>query len=217
MQEIKKVKILPIFFVLLFLCSLKFSSASSGFIQSYFPQQYQAHNNNTDICQDSLGNIYLANRLGVLKYNGINFTLIFTKNQSPVNSLCYYKGKIYVGATGEAGYIETNRLGKTTYTNLSGEFPKRKQYFKEFWSTIEINGSIYFCSHDIIFVLRGNRLSFIEPEEGKKFHKFFKINKQLFVRENNTGLKKLVGNELMFVKNSEFFADKKIDFIEEKK
>ena len=90
------------------------------------------------------------------------------------------------------------------------------QYFKEFWSTIEINGSIYFCSHDIIFVLRGNRLSFIEPEEGKKFHKFFKINKQLFVRENNTGLKKLVGNELMFVKNSEFFADKKIDFIEEK-
>jgi serine phosphatase RsbU (regulator of sigma subunit)/ligand-binding sensor domain-containing protein len=216
LQEIRKSKIVLIIFVLLFFCNSKFSSASSGFIQSYFPQQYQAHNNNTDICQDSLGNIYLANRLGVLKYNGINFTLIFTKNQSPVNSLCYYKGKIYVGATGEAGYIETNRLGKTTYTNLSGEFPKRKQYFKEFWSTIEINGSIYFCSHDIIFVLRGNRLSFIEPEEGKKFHKFFKINKQLFVRENNTGLKKLVGNELMFVKNSEFFADKKIDFIEEK-
>ena len=216
MQQISKSKIVTFFFVLLFFFSSKFSLASSGFIQSFFPQQYQAHNNNTDICQDSLGNIYLANRLGVLKYNGINFTLIFTKNQSPVNSLCYYKGKVYVGATGEAGFIETNRLGKTTYTNLSGEFPKRKQYFKEFWSTIEINGSIYFCSHDIIFVLKENRLSFIEPDKGKKFHKFFKINKELYLRENNTGLKKLVGNELMFVKNSEFFADKKIDFIEEK-
>lgn len=216
MQEIKKSEFVSIFFVLLFFCSSKYSSASSGFIQSFFPQLYQAHNNNTDVCQDSLGNIYLANRLGVLKYNGINFSLIVTKNQSPVNSLCYYKGKIYVGATGEAGFIETNNFGKSTYTNLSEEFPKRKQYFKEFWSTIELNGNIYFCSHDIIFVLTGKRLSFIEPEVGKKFHKFFKINKQLFVRENNTGLKKLVGKELIFVKNSEFFADKKIDFIEEK-
>ena len=56
-------------------------------IENFSPKIYKSHPQNWAITQDNNGLMYFGNNLGVLVYDGIDWDLVKTENESTVRSL----------------------------------------------------------------------------------------------------------------------------------
>ena len=75
-------------------------------IRNYSAKEYNLVPQNLAIVQDSRGVLYFGNNSGILEYDGQNWDTIHTPDEEPIHSLAIdSKGVIYVGGTGEIGYL----------------------------------------------------------------------------------------------------------------
>ncbi|NJO03812.1 MAG: histidine kinase, partial [Bacteroidia bacterium] len=101
------------------------------FVQNFSPSMYRADVQNWAIVQDQQGLLYFANDQGVLEYDGKNWRLIPTDNNSAVRSLTLGPNNvIYVGGSGEFGYLSPDSMGTTRYTSLKNKLSKKHQDFE---------------------------------------------------------------------------------------
>lgn len=69
------------------------------------------------LCKDNLGNIWIGTNVGLMKYDGINFTTFTTINGLPnnfINSLDYINNMLYIGTSNGL-----SRFDGTTFTNYN--------------------------------------------------------------------------------------------------
>ena len=97
-----------------------FKESGAPFIENFTNKDYGAQSENFAITQDHRGIIYIANRDGILEYNGSNWTLIPTKYESTVRALDVdQEGRVYVGAEGEFGFLQVDSTGSVRFHSLS--------------------------------------------------------------------------------------------------
>jgi len=83
------------------------------FITNYSPNLHDANPQNWDIQQDDRGVMYFGNSDGILEYDGYNWRLIKTPKNNVVRSLAKDKnGTIWVGGSGEIGFLSPDSTGK---------------------------------------------------------------------------------------------------------
>ena len=147
-----KYKFLIIFLFLLFfvqydLLSQTFNDLGSPFITNYVPRDYLANPQNWGVVQDERGVIYMGNTSGILVFDGNNFELIEVKNKSIVRDLALADdGTIYVGGSGEIGYLSINSSGKINYTSLMDLLPKFEKNFNDVYKVLSTSKGIYFIT-----------------------------------------------------------------------
>ena len=79
--------------------------------------------------------MFFSNNLGLLEYDGINWTLHAVKNETKVRSvLIGNDGRIYVGNQGDFGYFVRNEIGGLTYTSLADSLLVEDRNFDEIWN-----------------------------------------------------------------------------------
>jgi hypothetical protein len=78
------------------------------FISNYDPLTYQAGIQNFDIIQDDLGRIFVANNLGLLEYDGKNWTRYGLNNTKVRSVFLGPDRRIYVGSQADFGYLENH-------------------------------------------------------------------------------------------------------------
>ena len=61
------------------------------------------------------------------------------------------KGKIYVGAVGEFGYLEPDKKGRKIYVSLTDKLKKEEKVFGEVWRLFTTSHGIYFMTKSKIF------------------------------------------------------------------
>lgn len=109
-------------------------------IRSFTSQDYQAANQNWDITQAPNGILYVANSGGVLRYDGLDWSVHQLPGRPTVRAVAWADRRLYVGGYGEFGYFTSRQNGKLgDYTSLSDRLPapERKE---EIWN-IEVLGS----------------------------------------------------------------------------
>ncbi|HRH63320.1 MAG TPA: SpoIIE family protein phosphatase [Bacteroidia bacterium] len=197
---------------------LPFISSASDigipFITSFNNKQYQAHNQNWAIVQDNKDLIYIGNNDGLLVCEGFDWTLINVDGNT-ITSLCKNNsGTVYAGLKGNFGYFKSSH-GRYEFTSLSASLPENYKNFTTVWSTFSIDETEYFCSPEFIFIFRNNIfLQAVDAGEVGTFHKFFVLNKQLYIRQNGVGLEYLnKKNKLVLVPNGDYFSAIKIDLL----
>ena len=100
--------------------SPSFTTGESGlpYIRNFSPKEYQENPQNWCALQDADGVMYFGNGHGILVYDGVSWELIKTPRESGVRSLCLSSGRIYVGATGDLGFLAPNASAQWNFVSL---------------------------------------------------------------------------------------------------
>lgn len=178
-------------------------------VSHFQDDDYGAYFQNWAITQDHRGILYVANKDGILRYDGKTWILIKTDRNTTVRSIAVSAGNtVFVGEQGDFGYLEPDSTGVERFISLQPFVPEEFQSFNDVWNTLAIGEDIYFQTSRYIFRWNGTSIKVWTSESG--FHTTFSVNETLYVREREIGLQSLTNNQFELVSSGELFSDSKI-------
>jgi len=176
-------------------------------INNYSTHEYDAHLQNWATVQDTNGILYFGNGNGILQYDGASWNLITLPEYTLCRSLDIdNKGRIYVGAINDLGYLEPDSTGKVKYTSLVNKIKKENRDFQDVWFLRCIDNDVWFSTYKYLFRLRDGKIKTWKTE--KHFSGFAVFNKRAYILEQETGIKTPSGDSLELLPYSDFFKDK---------
>ena len=102
-------------------------------IVKYNSTTYSAGNQNWMISQDKNHFVYFANNEGLLEFNGANWTLYKSPNETIIRSVKVIGNRIFTGCYMEFGYWTRETNGRLKYSSLSQKI-KSKIFITIFFS-----------------------------------------------------------------------------------
>jgi signal transduction histidine kinase/ligand-binding sensor domain-containing protein len=191
------------------------------FLNCIGSREYRATSQNWMFAEDNRGLIYVGNNLGVLEYDGSSWRLIETTNRSVVRSIAKDdQGRLYIGGTGEIGYLAPDSHGQLQYVSLMEHVPQKDRDFNDVWTAHATPQGIYFQSREIL--LRVTPPSDPQSPTGWKVRSWrpkgrflygFWIGGVYYVHHQGVGLQRMVGDELQTIQGSEQFAGERLQVL----
>jgi len=182
---------------------------SPYYVQPFSVQEYRADAQNWAVTQDARGVIYVANRGGVIEFDGRTWRSISVPGQFTRSVDTDDRGRVYVGGVGEIGYLSPDSLGTATYYSLTSLIPTEDRNFADVWTTHVARDGVYFQSFDRIFRWDGSEVKAWGADT--RFHKAFVVNGTYYVRQDDVGLMTIEEDQLRLRPNGERFARERID------
>lgn len=178
------------------LCMMLWAFASNGqdgyfFINHFSPSQNGFDNINFDLIQDEDGVIYVANRNGMVRFDGKNWD--FVRTESTIFSLALDKEGHRLFTTGRDGFgIVTGDIKQgLEYRALT---PKALKGTDIHYSLFHDN-KVYGINQQSLFILDpvDTSVTEIEPPYGGSLTGLFRIKGEIFVSNTVSGLLQLTG------------------------
>lgn len=164
-------------------------------LKNFNPKEYKAHGQNFDIVHDKRGLIYVANFSGVLEYDGNEWRLIATKNNSKVTALSVdNSGIIFVGARDEIGFLEVDSTYSLVFRSLNNIIEDNNQTQFEIIKILSNNKSIFFVAEKVLFEYVDNKVKTYNLKES--IVSAFIINGELVLNIKDEGLRVFNGKQL---------------------
>jgi len=159
----------------------EYSFRISPFIRNISNSENKGANQNWSISQDSVGNIFVANSLGLLEFNGINWKLYSMESIRPLHSvLAANDGLVYYGHFEDFGYFERDKTGNLNQVSISDSLVAKEDITNgNIWSINKIGENIYFRSFSKIYIYDGEAIKIISPE--KTVYNLFERNNKAYV------------------------------------
>ena len=177
-----------VFSLLLFFSMwISFSQAIPPIIK-YDIQKSGAGNQNWMISQDSQGKIYSANNKGLLTFNGSQWELNPSPNESIIRSVKVIGDRIYIGTYMDFGYWENTEIGNLKYTSLSKRLDINILEDEQFWNIIDYNDKIIFQSLSRFIIIEKDSIEVQFLEAGGTLLKSYKVDNQIFYQVSGRGL-----------------------------
>ncbi|MGK5093077.1 triple tyrosine motif-containing protein [Deltaproteobacteria bacterium TL4] len=176
-------------------------------VQLFTPSMYQAAPLNREATQDLRGVMYFANQDGVLEFDGQSWHLIKLPNYSGVRSIATnVDGRVYVGGTGELGYLSPDERGVMQYVSLKPQLAERDRDFtQEVIKIYVIADGLIFLTEKRVFIYNVIDQYFNTIETQTYFYESVYNKRDLYLFEGERGLVKLVNNELESIPGGDFF------------
>ena len=140
------------FFIVFFLIGSGLFSQELPPIVKYAPTTYMAGNQNWMISQDQNRFVYFANNDGLLEFNGSNWELYPSPNETILRSVKVINNKIYSGSYMEFGFWTRHSNGKLKYTSLSNTIKKHLLDDEQFWNILNYDQWVIFQSLERIYI-----------------------------------------------------------------
>ncbi len=171
-------------------------------IHSYSKSTYGGGTQNWAIAQDERGVLYFGNNKGLLEFDGHKWNLLPLPNLTIVRSLFYQKeDKMYIGGQDELGFLDQKPNGEPFYQSLTSHIPDSCKSFADVWKIFSIKGAIFFCTSHYIFKWQSESMEIIKS--AIPMDRFFAINEDLIIQDQNLNLKKLEeGNLIDFLSDN---------------
>ncbi|HET8736145.1 MAG TPA: hypothetical protein VFM69_06080 [Pricia sp.] len=183
-------------------------------IQNYRISDYNAASKNWGLTVNANGELFVANNMGLLHFNGEEWVLYKLPNETVIRSVAYIKGKVYTGSYEEFGYWEKDATGILQYTSLTHLIKDHEFTSEEFWQILPYDGGIVFRSFSGIYRYRDNRIAVIDSDIIATHISIFD-GKLLVIGDN--GVFQLMDDTLVLVKDLDILSGKTvIDMVETK-
>lgn len=168
------------------------------FVSNYSPEEYNAQAQNWSMIQDQRGLIYVANRGGVLEYDGVRWRKIQLPNLGGAFSLAVDEdNRIYVGGVGEMGYLKPDSVGALSFFSLLNILPDSLRDFPRIIAISALGENIFFRAPFHIFQI--DRISLqlkkIWDAPGRIFHQ--RIGEDLVMWRGGKEWGKVSGDSLI--------------------
>lgn len=181
-------------------------------VSNYTARQYNAGTQNWDIVQDSRGIVYIANRNGILIYDGFDWILTPNSLETPLRSIAITENDVvYAGSVGEFGVLEADSIGNPVYKSLSSGL---NEVIADVWETHTTSTHVYFATRSKIYALNleNGQLSTVTSPQNA-FQRSFKVHNSVFVGVPNRGLYQIEGDTLVSLEGFEAFSGEVVNSI----
>lgn len=179
-------------------------------IVKYNSNVYGAGNQNWMISQDNSNYIFFANNEGLLEFNGSNWKLYKSPNETIIRSVKVIGNKVFTGCYMEFGYWVRSVNGDLKYTSISQTIKKSIQDDEQFWNIINYEQWVIFQSLNRIYIYdtKSNKVSIVKPKQG--ILKSFSTTNAIYFQTQNDGLYEIENGKMKLVSNDLIFKNNKI-------
>lgn len=196
--------------LILLFCSLGITAQDLPPILKYSPGTYAAGNQNWMIAQDNLGYMYFANNEGLLEYNGSDWNLYPTPNETIMRSVKVIGNRVYCGFYMDFGYWTRKPDGRLAYTSLTKKIRKQIKDDEQFWNIVQYDRWVMFQSLMQIFIYDTKTGTFTTISSDTGIHRVFTVNNTIFYQTFGSGLFEIENGRSRLVSNDVFLMQNKI-------
>ncbi|MGK4568915.1 two-component regulator propeller domain-containing protein [Flavobacterium sp. 3HN19-14] len=177
-------------------------------ILKYSPSTYEAGNQNWMIGQDKNHFVYFANNEGLLEFNGAEWTLYPTPNETIMRSVKVIGSRIYTGCYMEFGYWKKQPDGRLKYYSLSKSIKSKILEDEQFWNILQYDQWVIFQSLNQIYIYDTKTETFKVIPSKSGIYKAFVANNAIYFQtvaeglfEIENGTSRLVSNDPILIQN----------------
>ena len=174
------------------------------------PDLYGADNQNWMIAQSENGLIYVANNKGLVEYNGSQWTLYPSPNETIIRSVMADGSRVYTGHYMGFGYWTPNRFGQLEYYSLSDQLDIEMIDDEHFWNIVKVEEYILFQSLDRIYVWHEDSGSIAIVEADGVLTNLFDTPRGIYYHVLGAGLFKLSDGEGNLISRDPIFLNNRI-------
>ena len=156
-------------------------------VKNYTPIDYKAENQNWGISQSSDKLIYVANNKGLIEFNGSQWILYPSPNNTILRSVFVDGDKIYTGCYMEFGYWQKDIRGLLKYFSLSNKIDQLADD-EQFWQINKIKHWILFQSLNRVYIYDTIEDTFEIVDPGSKIVKMYVVDEKVYLQKLNGGL-----------------------------
>ncbi len=151
-------------------------------IKSYTSEQYKAGNQNWGITQNKDLELFFANNTGLVVFNGNDWNLYPSPNQTIMRSVHAVDNRVYSGSYMDFGYWESNSNGAYSYTSLSAPIQDELIEDENFWKIHQVEGYLLFQSLNRIYIYntKDGTIDFIDT---LGILKMFKVDNTIYYQD----------------------------------
>jgi class 3 adenylate cyclase len=158
--------------------------------QRYSAKQYGASPQNWGVAQDRRGILYFANTDGLLEFDGNTWRPIRLPGRSVRSVGVDQTGTVYVGGSGEFGYLRPDATGTMQFVSLMDRVTQQDRGFADVWRVLPAPEGVYFSASRRLFRLnKGGTIQVWRPE--KKFGRAFYVLNALYIQAVGAGLMRM--------------------------
>ncbi|GAA4891820.1 triple tyrosine motif-containing protein [Flaviramulus aquimarinus] len=179
-------------------------------IDVFSSKDYGAEIQNWSISQSKEKNIYVANNKGLLEYNGANWQLYLSPNETIMRSVNVIDNLIYTGCNSEFGYWQRNHLGLLYYTSLSESLEIEFLEEEEFWNIISIDDYILFQSLKRIYIYDKTNNTYNVIDSDTIIYKIFKVDQSIYFQKTKDGIFKIENGKPKLVSNNPILKNNRL-------
>lgn len=177
-------------------------------IQNYTPLAYGAGNQNWSISQDHKDkHIYVANNKGLLEFNGAEWTLYKSPNETIIRSVKAVNDKIYTGCYMEFGYWVRDAFGNLNYTSLSENLKIPLVEDEQFWNILNLDHWVIFQSLNRIYIYNSLDKTYETIDSEFGLTKIYKVDDSIYYQKVNQGIYKFENGKEVLVSNANTFKE----------
>lgn len=182
-------------------------------IKVFGPSETKGSGANWQIMQSREGYIFVASSAGLKYFDGYKWDLIKNRLNSEIYSLDIDQKSCitYCGGLEDFGFVDLDENNKFTYFSLYNLLPASQLSFGKIWQTLILD-HVYYVSNKFIFEFDGKKIT-VHNAENNSFYKAFILDDTFIVQEEGVGLFRIFDNKKIFIKNSDHFNDKLIEYI----
>lgn len=162
------------------------------------------------IAQDNLGYMYFANNEGLLEYNGSDWNLYPTPNETIMRSVKVIGNRVYCGFYMDFGYWTRKPDGRLAYTSLTKKIRKQIKDDEQFWNIVQYDRWVMFQSLMQIFIYDTKTGTFTTIASDTGIHRVFTVNNTIFYQTFGSGLFEIENGRSRLVSNDAFLMQNKI-------
>ncbi|RPD96475.1 LuxR family transcriptional regulator [Aureibaculum marinum] len=176
-------KVFKLLLILLIPCALFCQETPP--ILKFSSNTYQAENQNWAVSQNSDNFIFVANNEGLLEFNGANWTLYPSPNQTIIRSLLAVKDLIFTGAYMEFGFWKRNKRGLLEYTSLSKNIKSELLEDENIWNIKSYDSWIIFQSYDRLYFYNTDNEELNYFTDKGNYYRIFEINNVIYIHKHD--------------------------------
>lgn len=197
-------------YILFFLLSTSLFSQELPPIVKYTPTAYEAGNQNWMISQDQQHYVFFANNEGLLEFNGSNWELYPSPNETIVRSVKVIGNKVYTGCYMEFGFWKRQTNGKLKYTSLSNTIKSKILDDEQFWNILNYDQWVIFQSLNRIYIYDSKTGNFKIIAPNNNITKSFRTKNSIYFQTINEGLFEIESGKGRLVSNNPVLKNNKI-------
>lgn len=176
-------------------------------IEVYTPKIYGGENQNWAISQSGEKYIYVANTKGLLEFNGANWQLYPTPNETIMRSVKVVDKKIFTGCYMDFGFWQRDTLGILNYSSLSDKIRDQIVEDEQFWNIIDFDKYILFQSLSKIYIYDTTQDSFKIIKSRSYLPKIYKVERSIYFQKMEEGIFKIENGEPFLITNDQIIKD----------
>ena len=179
-------------------------------IVKYPSSVYNAGNQNWMISQDKNQFIFFANNDGLLEFNGANWSLYSSPNETILRSVKVVGDKVFTGCYMEFGYWVRQANNKLKYTSLSDKIKSKIIDDEQFWNILNYEQWVIFQSLNQIYIYdtKSGKFNIIPSKNG--ILKSFQVDNAIYFQVVNEGLFEIENGKQKLISNHPTLKNNKI-------